>query len=290
MSARMTRKQRGGKAAFGLTSAPPPAGKVRERVMIAVPSLTGSIRWSIAHQFARAMQLNQDPAHPFTYETQVLVGCRPFEYARNRIAEIFLASGCDILYFWDDDQEVPDNFWQPLTVGLGEAARPDVISATTFCWVGTQYAPGRLRVNQYAVNSKAQCVSVHPMSFDQPYRVEIVGTACMAIRRHVLERLGPNPFRVRAEPSGQVVASEDIMFCNAVNAAGMVIAVDPRCVFGHVKQIELAQVAETLGSRARLIVDGTVGSSIGGASFMDVKAGDKSFKADSPDSVLSIAI
>ena len=231
----------------------PPAGSPRvwntatgkPGVLIAVPSLTGNIRWSIAHQFAKLGQLSNHPGHPFEYSTLFKICVNPIQYARNQIVDAFMDNPAfEWLLMIDDDQEVPDNFWTLLMV---EAA--DIVLGMTFCWVGTDYVQGRLRVNQYTLNDKQQCVSIKPRHQSIPYEIDIGGTGCMAIRRRVIEKIGRNPFQFTHEDNGKVKASEDVGFCIKAKAAGFRIAVHPQVVFGHIKPLDLLQVSQWAESR-----------------------------------------
>ena len=217
-----------------------PSGKIG--VLLAVPTLSGNVNWSIAHQFGMAAHYNEDPQNPFHFQTLIQNGCYPVEYARNCIVEQFMKSDCTWLYMWDADQVVPD-IW-PALLGLRDAAK--ILSATTFVWVGNREVPWRLRLNQYSLDDKSQCYNIGPASKDQAYWVPIVGTACMAVHREVFEKLGPNPFYMTRHETGKIKAGEDVNFCVNAQRAGYGILVHPGILFDHVKQLPLMQVGETI--------------------------------------------
>jgi len=202
---------------------------------------SGSLHWSFAHQFGIMMANSSDPKCPFLFTTHVLAGVRPVEYARNMLVETFLEqTRCDWLIMVDEDQVVPDNFWHLLLVqGV------DIVSGLTYCWVGNNYAAGRLRVNQYSVTPGNECFNLFPpQDLEKPYEVPIVGTGCLALRRYVLEKLPPNPFYFTREASGKIRGSEDINFSILARKNGFKIAVHPGVRFGHYKSVDLAQVGE----------------------------------------------
>ena len=243
---------RGGKRA-ALREANPatdrPARKAR--IMFAVPTESGRLNWSIAHQMARMMYNTAQPDCPMTFATSIKAGVRPIQYARNLIAAEFLASDCDWLIMVDDDQVVPENFWQLCNVPNG-----DVVSGKTYCWVGNGYLPGRLRVNQYGLIKREEieypeCYNISPTAEVEkgPYVVPIVGTGCIAIRRHVIEALGPNCFQFSYRRNGSIMGGEDINFSQACNQSGFVIAVHPGVKFGHMKTVDLGQVDEYAQAR-----------------------------------------
>ena len=264
------RKDKKAKKAQGTPIAPStrtykPEEKVK--VLVAILSLDGNVHWTIAHQFGRMIGNSVNPTCPFQFITHVRAGTRPVEYTRNQITDLFMhETDAQILYMIDNDQVMPDNWWELL--GVGGA---DIVSATTYCWVGTDYVPGRLRVNQYAIDEKAECFNIAPPATKgQPYQVNIVGTGCIAIRRYVFEKLGcarenckehkkvdeRPPWYFTEHWDGRHRGSEDINFCVNAHKAGFKIAVHPGVVFGHVKPIDLAQVDQTMRGVLKMKEDG----------------------------------
>ena len=226
-------------------------GTGKTPIMFAVPSESGRVNWSIAMAVGRMMYNSQAAGCPFQFDTHIIAGIRPIQYARNIIVEKFLESPCQWLIMVDDDQVVPENFWQMVTVG-----NADVVSGKTHCWVGNGYLPGRLRVNQYGLIKREEieypeCYNISPTAEVEkgPYVVPIVGTGCIAIRRHVIEALGPNCFQFSYRRNGSIMGGEDINFSQACNQSGFVIAVHPGVKFGHMKTVDLGQVDEYAQAR-----------------------------------------
>lgn len=227
------------------------AGNGKIPIMFAVPSESGRVNWSIAMAIGRMMFNSQAAGCPFQFDTHIIAGIRPIQYARNIIVEKFLDSPCQWLIMVDDDQVVPENFWQLVTI-----SDADVVSGKTNCWVGNGYLPGRLRVNQYGLIKREEiefpeCYNLSPTAEHekQPYRVPIIGTGCIAIRRHVIEALGPNCFQFSYRRNGSIMGGEDINFSQACNQAGFAIAVHPLVKFGHMKHVDLALVDEYAAAR-----------------------------------------
>ena len=238
--------------------APQPAPHRKARIMFAVPSESGNVNWSIAHQMARMMWNTAQPECQMTFATTIKAGVRPIQYVRNQIAAEFLASDADWLIMVDDDQVVPENFWQLCTV-----QGADVVSGKTYCWVGNGYKEGRLRVNQYGLVKRPEieypeCYNLFPEPTDTPYPVQVIGTGCIAIRRHVLEALGPNPFQFTYKPNGSIQAGEDVNFSIRLANLGFNILVHPGVQFGHVKTIDLALVDEYAAARVQFEAAGRV--------------------------------
>src|SRR5688572_31160772 len=111
----------------------------RVGVMFACPSEDGRVGWSIAQAMANMMWNNADDRCPFVFEPHVVPGIRPIQYARNVIRDRFLSTKHEWLVMVDDDQVMPENWWHLL--GVNGA---DVVSGTTYVWMGNDYKEGRI--------------------------------------------------------------------------------------------------------------------------------------------------
>ncbi len=187
---------------------------------------------------------------PWHFIIHVEAGKRGVDYARNCIIKAFMQSDADWLVMIDDDEVVPDNFWQLCTV-----TDADIISGVTPVWVGNMDPETMLRVNHYGLDDKGQCYNLMPPPKDvtTPYRVPIVGTGCIAIRRRVFAPLpaglGVDPFYFTFMPDRKIQAGEDINFSVNANKAGFVLAVHPQVRFDHVKEVPLGQVERYYDAR-----------------------------------------
>lgn len=239
-------------------SAPPPVVNIADRrsrrdalqpdrkigVFLAVPTVTGKVNFSIAMLFARAMQHNFMPECPFKFTAHAEIQKRPIDYARNCIVRTFLKeSDADWLVMIDDDQVVPENFWQLCTV-----KDADVVGALTPVWVGNMDPECMYRVNNYGVDAERRCYNLPPPAdgAQQPYRVPIVGTGCIAIRRRVFapkpHGVGDTPFYFTFTEDRKVMGGEDVNFSVDCNRAGFTLAVHPSVWFDHMKEIALQQI------------------------------------------------
>lgn len=220
-------------------------------VFIACPTESGYMNFSIGMAYGRAMASSALRECPFTFTIHSEVGKRPVDYARNCIVRTFLSeSDADWLMMIDDDQVVPDNFWQLCTVNDA-----DVVSAITPVWVGNMDPEVMLRVNNYGVDSANRCYNL-PIPDDnvrQPYRVPIVGTGCIAIRRRVFaprpHGVGDTPFYFTHQDDRKVLGGEDINFSVECNRAGFVLAVHPGVWFDHMKEMPLMQISQYFNAR-----------------------------------------
>jgi len=213
-------------------------------VFIAVLCVDQKIHYSIAMAFARAMASSMVPECPFRFGIHAEPGKRGHDYARNTIVKTFLNNtDADWLMMIDEDQVVPENFWQLCTV-----KDADIVGGVTPVWVANMSPEAMLRVNNYGVDNQGRCYNLPTPdhSITQPYRVPIVGTGCIAIRRRVFapppHGLGMNAFYFTHMDDRKVQAGEDINFGADANRAGFVVAVHPQVRFDHLKELPLSQV------------------------------------------------
>ena len=195
---------------------------------------------------------------PFRFGVHVEPGKRPADYARNCIVKTFIEeTDCDWLMMIDDDQVVPDNFWQLCTV-----TDADVVSGVAPVWVGNMDPETMLRVNHYGVDSQARCYNLlsPPPEVKAPYRVPIVGTGCIAIRRRVFapkpHGVGLSPFYFTHDENRKVRGGEDINFSVECNRAGFTLAVHPQVMFDHLKEIPLNQIEQYYAARKAMEMAG----------------------------------
>ena len=230
----------------------------KPHIFIAVPTVTGKINFTIGMLFARAMASSPLAECPFRFTVHVEAGKRGIDYARNCIVKTFMEdTDADWVMMIDDDQVVPDNFWQLCTV-----RDVDAVSALTAVWVANMDPEAMLRVNNYGVDSEHRCYNlpIPDESVKQPYRVPILGTGCIAIRRRVFapkpHGVGLAPFYFTFTDDRKVRAGEDINFSVECNRAGFVLAVHPGVRFDHTKEISLWQVEQYYKARRAMELGG----------------------------------
>jgi hypothetical protein len=251
------RKQKRNKSSFP-TTVPDPVVNIAQRrskrdalepnrkpsVFIAVPTLDGYFHYSIGMAFGRAMASTMMNECPFRFKIHTEPGKRGIDYARNSIVRTFMNdTDDDWLMMIDRDQAVPENFWMLCTI-----RDADIVSGLTPVWVGNMDPEAMLRVNNYGVDSKGRCFNlpIPDETIQQPYRVPVAGTGCIAIRRRVFapppHGLGLNPFYFTREEDQKIKAGEDINFSVNANKAGFIVSVHPQVWFDHIKEMPLRQV------------------------------------------------
>lgn len=227
-------------------------------IFVAALSVTGRLHYSIAMTFARAMQSTMLDNCPWRFGVHTEPGKKGADYARNSIVKKFLEeTDADWLVMVDEDQVVPENFWQ-----LCMIKDADIVSGLTPVWVCNMDPETMFRVNNYGVNEQGQCYNLPvPLeSVKQPYRVPVVGTGCIAIRRRVFapkpHGLGMNPFYFTFGEDRKVQAGEDINFSVDANKAGFVLSVHPDVRFDHMKELPLWQVEAYYQARSKMEREG----------------------------------
>lgn len=264
----MAKKRKQKKAKYFRATAPAPIVNIADKrsqrealqperkpsIFIAVPTVDGTIHFSIGTSFARAMASSGLEECPFRFGIHVEPGKRPADFARNCIVKTFMEdTDSDWLIMIDQDEIVPDNFWQLCTV-----KDADIVSGLTPVWVGNMDPEAMLRVNNYGLTDVGHCYNL-PMPDDsvrQPYRVPICGTGCLAIRRRVFapppKGLGLMPFTFTYLEDRKVQAGEDINFSVAANRLGFVLSVHPLVRFDHVKEIPMWQIEAYYNARKKM--------------------------------------
>jgi len=232
----------------------------KEGIFLAVPSVSGRTHYTIPVAFAQAMASSNLAECPYRFAVHVEAGRRPADHARNTIVKKFLQStDFDWLVMIDEDQGVPENWWQ-----LCAVTDADIVSGLTPVWVGNQSQEAMLRPNHYGLNREGHCFNLQfpADSVKQPYRVPIVGTGCIAIRRRVFAPppagLGVSPFYFTFQKDRQIMAGEDVNFSVDANKLGFTIAVHPGVLFDHCKEIPLWQVEQYYQARHKMEAEGRV--------------------------------
>lgn len=268
----MGKKRRPAKSRVFSKTAPNPVVNIAEKrsvrealqanrkpsIFVATLTEDGWINYTIGIAFGCAMASTMTPECPFRFGIHVEPGKRGPDFARNSIVKAFMENtDSDWLVMIDADQVVPENFWQLCTV-----RDADIVSGITPVWVGNMDPEAMYRVNNYGVDDQGRCYNL-PMPDDgvkQPYRVPVVGTGCIAIRRRVFapppHGLGTNCFMFTHEDNRKVKAGEDVNFSVAANRAGFTIAVHPQVRFDHIKELPLFQLEQWYQARKKAEMDG----------------------------------
>jgi hypothetical protein len=83
---------------------------------------------------------------------------------------------------------------------------------------------------------------------DRLIKVDGLGTGMLLIHRDVLKTIEPPWFQFKYDKDGLIELSEDYYFCEKAKKAGFELFVDPNCVAGHAKYIDLYDMNKLLYS------------------------------------------
>lgn len=149
---------------------------------------------------------------------------------RNALARAFLGTRSEWLLAVDTDMVLPLDVLPRLL----KHARPDrIVGGLCYCLDRGQELPVLFDDSGGRISSWSHGALVP---------VGAIGMACALIHRSVFKRLEYPYFR--GDPAG--LRDQDQLFCDAVRAAGIEIAVDTSTVIGHIKQRILSGQSGTL--------------------------------------------
>ena len=156
--------------------------------------------------------------------------CHP----RNVLAQKFLSSTAQVLFFIDDDVTPKPNVLDMLrhlndydiVGGPYPMVHPPVCDIPTPCAMRlsdeTAFAP---------LPDIFTLTGVHPC--------DAIGTGCMMIRREALEAPGVLPFRLGLDTRGIMRVTEDVLFCINARKAGFTVAADFDQIPDHCHTVSL---------------------------------------------------
>lgn len=206
-------------------------------VMIAIPTLTGSIKVGLA---IRLIQWSHNPNYKVIIEP--LEGVYPLDSARSQLVNKFMevsTSPDDRLCFLDDDVVPPSNALDKLV-----EADKDVIGALCFMLKADDsgiMAPVPIAVRY---NEKRKYV----IYFDGKgvTEVDATGGGCIMVKRKVYEEIDTRAYERHYYPDGTVEMEADFDFCQKVQKAGMKVYVDFSTICEHIKPVGLRQLNDLM--------------------------------------------
>jgi len=84
---------------------------------------------------------------------------------------------------------------------------------------------------------------------DSLVEVDASGTGCVLVKREVYENLVSNWFRYQYDDVGRLKMGEDFSFYHRVRGLGYQVWIDGRFICGHIGQIDIREVQNTLARR-----------------------------------------
>jgi hypothetical protein len=250
-------------------------------VFLAIPTMSNRVTIQIA-AFMDALRLaSLQPDTAFNYEYAIENGRAPVEYARNLLVGSFLRSSCDRMLFVDEDMIPESNVvrlvYSDADITVARIYKFDHADPVKGVQVGLGLCAMSKKPNGLYAPILADIGSPAIQECDA------AGTACMMIRRRVLEdrRLwsdnvyttadgktidgnempesgdfAPAVFRFRRSVNGCGIMGEDVDFCERAKRLGYSIKVDLNAVCGHFKEINIDEAGYLVHESLKRAVGG----------------------------------
>jgi hypothetical protein len=240
----------------------------KTKIFFGVPCGDGNMNAWIAQFVAFLKDITYHPESAWVFDPQFILGARPVHFARNRLAGEFLKGDHDLLWMMDADMTPNQMAISVLDVDA------DIVCGRTTYWKDGMDRDGK---------PPALLVSAHKEIFENGVRkwenltdvgrwnevrdVDACGTACIVIKRRVLEdprmllsdasidpegkpfkmdKDAPPFFRMHYAPNGQLMRGEDLDFTSRAKKLGYSVKYHSGARLGHVKAIDLAQVEQAI--------------------------------------------
>lgn len=163
---------------------------------------------------------------------------RPISNNRNRIVKRFLEGDWDMLFMLDDDNPPIRNPFDLLdfdkdVIGAIYPGRDNNGIHFHVYKFGKEY-PKKMIFNQYDDGE------LNGLS-----RVDALGTGCMFVKRHVLEKI-KRPFEDLFDEDGCLVTNDDMHFCHKCKQNGIEVWTHTDYMCSHYKTVDLLQMAHLI--------------------------------------------
>jgi hypothetical protein len=233
---------------------------MRERILIAVPTLDGRVSMSLAYLFAAAEQKNFIVGCPYKFSMRIFQGIRGYAAVRNTIAQYFLRQDADRLWMIDDDI-MPETSILSLPDVDADIVAPIMPSTRIVVNENDRKIDFSFTVIAYDFQDIKDVNTVMQLNTPKPEvtDVDAVGFGCTIIKRKLLEdeRLrgetsftrsdgtthempedSPPPiFNMKIMPNGITELGEDVDFCYRAGRLGYSVKLDGRHLVGHQKTV-----------------------------------------------------
>jgi hypothetical protein len=254
---------------YGAANGPIVGRAKRPIIFIAMPTMDGRVNLGIHGWLFETLMRSLVGDLPWEFALQHINQVAPVEYARNVLTGMFLKrEDCDRMFFMDHDM-IPDQTAYQL---FAETEADIVVGRALIFDAKTETTPPTMKFSAFLHDDKDELFhSLIPAPGEASREVDGAGTACMVIKRKVLEDrrmwgetkyknlLGqdcdleleqadpmwaPPIFRRITTPSGRTQRGEDLDFCRRARLLGYSVKVIWGAGFGHLKEVNLENVME----------------------------------------------
>jgi len=176
-----------------------------------------------------------------------LPSARPIPNNRNQITKKFLKGNWDILFMIDDDTVPLSNPFKILE------HNKDVCAGV---YPGRGDTGFHFHVYKLGDNYPEKIFFKHfpPEERVGLKKVDAVATGCMAVKRHVLEKMiekGMAPFEDMFDKEGVLITNDDMAFCLKCRELGIEVYADWDVVCDHIKNVSILEVLRFIEHAAK---------------------------------------
>ena len=226
-------------------------------IMVAIPNMASKIITPLMMWIQSLDFKTVDIACPYFFKIFLPSDHQPIEYARNQCVRAFLADPYwKKLWFIDSDMNPPFN-----ALDLLDYDAP-IVSGLTYIWHGEQwkddgsYRAPYMKINAFDYQPETDDFkSKLPPHDARVFECDAVGSACVVIRRDVLEDMPEPWYRTPRDPYGRTLRSEDLDFGLRAMRRGYKTLYVPKVQFGHLKEVDLAHICKYGMYAVRTMVD-----------------------------------
>lgn len=213
-------------------------------VMVCIPNLGSRVHNALTFWLIGLGYRTIDPECPYFFKLYMPNDLTPVEYARNECVREFLKDPFyKKLFFIDSDTIPPANALDLLGYDDG------MVSGLCHIWQGGDqdkrgfYVPPRMKINAFDFRPETDdFISKIPPPDGRVFYCDAAGAACLVIRRDLLEAMPEPWFRTIRDPYGAGLRGEDLDFCRRAGLMGIKVLYVPTVQFGHIKQVDMAEV------------------------------------------------
>jgi hypothetical protein len=241
----------------------------KQHILIAVPCEHNTVHLPVATFALEAIRQNAHRGCPYRFSVAFLGGQKPTEYARNVLVTTAVDNkSVDAIWFADEDMVPtwPDSFEMlkidsDIIVGVAPIFSNKDTANPSFTWNIYRQIEDETITPELRCVSSMSATSFFPVGLNggKPMQVDGAGTACMIIRRNVLEDkrlwIGGERFKdiipFFTWPrgiTGESLGTDDLDFCARARNLGYKITAVPSVKWGHLKELDLQWIMKKIQS------------------------------------------
>lgn len=235
----------------------------KELVVFSIPTVDGNISAPLMLFTRLCEKQSENPNVRWRFQTNIVEGYKPTEYARNRLVQRFLEDPEAVkMWFFDADVKPPI----PQTMDL-LGVQADIAAGIYPVWGSKPGEKPTCRWTAYDRKPGGKFFHMDVEGLERPFHAEGAATGCMIIHRRVLEdpRMHldghfehpltgekgmlsedepPAVFQWPRYPNGKTMMTDDFDFCYRARSLGYSLKIHPVVRCGHKKRVDLMDILD----------------------------------------------